>query len=141
MLRDKPRTEGYRDAIASLGPHGITGGTVLDVGCGTGILSMFSATRGGAARVVALDASNIIDDARAIVAANGLEGVVVPVRGLAERVDLTSAISGPAPGASSATAAAAPATGRAATAAPPRVDAIVSEWMGYALLYESMLNR
>jgi protein arginine N-methyltransferase 1 len=43
---------------------------VLDVGCGTGILSMF-ACQAGAKRVFAVDASDILDTARQIVAANG----------------------------------------------------------------------
>lgn len=43
---------------------------MLDVGCGTGILSMF-ACQAGAARVFAVDASDILDTARQIIADNG----------------------------------------------------------------------
>ena len=53
----------FRDAI------------VLDVGCGTGILSLFAA-KSGAARVIAVDASDIADKATKIVQANGLDGVI-----------------------------------------------------------------
>jgi 2-polyprenyl-3-methyl-5-hydroxy-6-metoxy-1,4-benzoquinol methylase len=52
------RTEAYRQAL-ELNPGLLGGARVLDVGCGTGILSMFAA-RGGAAAVVALDGSDRI---------------------------------------------------------------------------------
>ena len=45
---------------------------VLDVGCGTGILSMFAA-RAGASMVVGIDCSNIVDHARTIVQQNNLQ--------------------------------------------------------------------
>jgi 2-polyprenyl-3-methyl-5-hydroxy-6-metoxy-1,4-benzoquinol methylase len=45
--------------------------TVLDVGCGTGILSMFAA-RAGAKQVFAVDRSAMIEHAKAIAAENGL---------------------------------------------------------------------
>ena len=55
MLEDRVRTQAYRDALEK-NPALVGGATVLDVGCGTGILSMFAA-RGGAAKVVAVDGS------------------------------------------------------------------------------------
>ena len=48
---------------------------MLDVGCGTGILSMFCA-RAGAKRVIGVDNSDIIDKARANVFENGLDGQI-----------------------------------------------------------------
>ena len=45
---------------------------VLDVGCGTGILSMFAA-KAGAKKVIGVDCSNIVDHARTIVKANKLD--------------------------------------------------------------------
>ena len=60
---------------------------VLDVGCGTGILSMFAA-RAGARKVYAVDASGITRHASRLVAENGYEGVVDVIRGRVE--DLTS---------------------------------------------------
>jgi len=60
---------------------------VLDVGCGTGILSMFAA-RAGAARVFAVDASAIALKAERNVRDNGLEGVIEVVRGKIEELDL-----------------------------------------------------
>jgi protein arginine N-methyltransferase 3 len=113
MIRDAVRTDAYRDSLLRNGPA-LAGKVVLDVGCGTGILSLFAA-EAGARAVVALDASRIIEDAKAIIAANGKEGVITCVRGKAESFPLPPAAEG-------------------------GVDVIVSEWMGYALHYESMLS-
>lgn len=114
MLRDEVRTGAHAAAIT---PGHFAGKVVLDVGCGTGILSMLAA-RAGAARVIGVDASPaIIDSARVAVAANGLAGAVRLVSGRIEdlsRADLELA------------------EGEA-------VGIVLSEWMGYCLLFESML--
>ena len=70
MLKDTVRTDAYRDFIYE-NKHLFEGKTVLDVGCGTGILSMFCA-RAGAAKVIAVDNSDIIDFARENVYKNGM---------------------------------------------------------------------
>lgn len=109
MLRDTVRTEAYRDFIyknAAIFKDKV----VLDVGCGTGILSMFAA-RAGAKMVIGVDAADIAFKAREIVAANGLSHVVTVLHGKMEEVVLPV----------------------------EKVDIIVSEWMGYFLLFESML--
>ena len=71
MLKDKVRTNAYRWAIEK-NPHLFKDKVVLDVGCGTGILSMFAA-RAGAKRVVGIDCADIVLKAREIVKENGLE--------------------------------------------------------------------
>ncbi|KAJ1835586.1 hypothetical protein LPJ63_000996 [Coemansia sp. RSA 2711] len=110
MLQDKVRTEGYRDFIYN-NRDIFQGKVVLDVGCGTGILSMFAA-RAGAARVIAVDNSDIIHKARANVIENKLDGVITLVKGRIEELELPV----------------------------DQVDIIISEWMGYFLLFEAMLD-
>ncbi|EAQ83906.1 hypothetical protein CHGG_10310 [Chaetomium globosum CBS 148.51] len=109
MIKDTVRTNAYRDFIYA-NKHLFAGKTVLDIGCGTGILSMFCA-RAGAARVIAVDNSAILDKARENVFRNGFADTITCVRGRIEDVVLPV----------------------------DAVDIIVSEWMGYCLLYEAML--
>ncbi|TPX72836.1 hypothetical protein SpCBS45565_g00295 [Spizellomyces sp. 'palustris'] len=110
MLKDEVRTLSYRNAIYQ-NQHLFKDKVVLDVGCGTGILCMFAA-KAGAKLVIGVDMSNIIHQARVIVKDNGFEGKIELIQGKMEEVQLPV----------------------------DKVDIIVSEWMGYALLYESMLN-
>lgn len=53
---------------------------MLDIGCGTGILSMFAA-KAGATKVIAVECSNIVDYARKIIEANRLSDVIEIVKG------------------------------------------------------------
>jgi type I protein arginine methyltransferase len=106
--------------------HLFRGKIVLDVGCGTGILSMFAgiyqpsssslifiiSARAGAAKVYAIECSSIVEQARAIVADNGFSDTIEVIRGKMEDITLPCEY----------------------------VDIIISEWMGYFLLYESMLD-
>ena len=55
MLKDSVRTGSYRNAIIQ-NPHLFKDKVVLDVGCGTGILSMFAA-KAGAKHVVGVRTS------------------------------------------------------------------------------------
>nr|AFK37695.1 unknown [Lotus japonicus] len=88
----------------------IAGKVVVDVGCGAGILSIFCA-QAGAKRVYAVDASDIALQANEVVKANNLSDVIVVLHGRVEDVEINE-----------------------------EVDVIISEWMGYMLLYESMLG-
>ena len=74
MIQDKVRTASYA-AFISKNPALFHNAVVLDVGCGTGILSLFAA-RAGAKRVIAVDASDIAEKAEKIVKANGLNHVI-----------------------------------------------------------------
>jgi len=112
MLKDEVRTLTYRNAIQH-NAHLFKDKVVLDVGCGTGILSMFAA-KAGARRVVAVDMSSIVEHAATIVKANKLDHIITVVKGKVEEVELPEGIE--------------------------KVDIIISEWMGYCLFYESMLQ-
>jgi protein arginine N-methyltransferase 1 len=108
--KDEVRTKSYRDSIYN-NPHLFKDKVVLDVGCGTGILSMFAA-KAGAKHVIGVDMSTIIVKAREIVEVNGLSDKITLLQGKMEEVELPF----------------------------PEVDIIISEWMGYFLLYESMMD-
>ncbi|KAI9013881.1 S-adenosyl-L-methionine-dependent methyltransferase [Phycomyces nitens] len=110
MLKDEVRTLSYRASIYN-NKHLFQDKIVLDVGCGTGILSMFAA-KSGAKHVYGIDMSNIIIQARKIVDDNGLTDKITLIQGKMEDVKLPV----------------------------DKVDIIISEWMGYFLLYESMLD-
>ncbi|KAM8780741.1 protein arginine N-methyltransferase 6 [Rhynchonycteris naso] len=109
MIADRVRTDAYRLGILR-NWAALRGKTVLDVGAGTGILSIFC-VQAGARRVYAVEASAIWQQARDVVRLNGLEDRVHVLPGPVETVEL-----------------------------PEQVDVIVSEWMGYGLLHESMLS-
>jgi protein arginine N-methyltransferase 1 len=108
MLKDTVRTNSYRMAIRD-NPSLFSNAVVLDVGCGTGILSLFAASS-GARKVYGVDNSAMSEYARRIVAANGMSDIVEIIHGTIEE-----------------------------TVLPEQVDVVLSEWMGYCLLYESML--
>lgn len=110
MLKDRIRTMSYRNAILrnkSLFKDKI----VLDVGCGTGVLSMFAA-QAGAKHVYSVDMSSIIEMAQKIIDLNGFSDKITLIRGKLEDLTLPCG----------------------------KVDIIISEWMGYFLLYESMMD-
>lgn len=60
---------------------------MLDVGCGTGVLSMFAA-KAGARKVYAVDASSLIDKARRNAEVNGLADRIEFIRGKVEHLQL-----------------------------------------------------
>uniref|UniRef100_A0A5K3EWX8 type I protein arginine methyltransferase n=1 Tax=Mesocestoides corti TaxID=53468 RepID=A0A5K3EWX8_MESCO len=112
MLKDETRTVTYRNALLH-NRHLVKDKLVLDVGCGTGILCLFAA-KAGAKHVIGIECSNIIDHARDVVKSNGLSHKITLIKGKVEDVSLPDGID--------------------------KVDIIISEWMGYCLFYESMLN-
>lgn len=83
-LADQARVRKFATAIA----QGVKpGDVVIDLGAGTGILGLL-AIRAGARRVYAIDASPVIELARAIAAANGVADRVVFIRERSVRVRL-----------------------------------------------------
>jgi predicted RNA methylase len=134
MLKDRPRTETYRDAIsaaiarvaherraaAELGLLADEPIRMLDVGAGTGILCMCAAAAAKQQQVpiqiVAIEGSRMADVATSLIAQNGFADVVTIVHGAVEDLATLPGCRG------------------------GDVDIIVSEWMGFYLLHESMLN-
>jgi len=112
MLKDEVRTITYRNSMWH-NKHLFKDKIVLDVGCGTGILSMFAA-KAGAKQVIGVDMSSIVEHAKNIVADNNLSDKVTIIRGKVEEISLPEGVD--------------------------KVDIIISEWMGYCLFYESMLD-
>ncbi|KAK8731020.1 hypothetical protein OTU49_007756, partial [Cherax quadricarinatus] len=108
MLTDRIRTESYRDAIMK-NSNLLNGKRVLDLGCGTAILSMFCAKTG--AMVTGVDMSDVIYQAMDIVKENELENTIKLCKGRLEDLDFEH-----------------------------KFDFIISEWMGYFLLFEGMLD-
>ncbi|KAK8942968.1 putative protein arginine N-methyltransferase 3 [Platanthera zijinensis] len=128
MISDKVRTEAYRIAILN-NPSLLNQATIMDVGCGTGILSLFAA-QSGASKVISVEASlKMAAIASQIIKDNGflyeenIKGeesncsrVIDVVQTMVEELDKFRNIP------------------------PHSIDLLVSEWMGYCLLYESMLS-
>eukprot|EP00826_Nyctotherus_ovalis_P047737 TRINITY_DN5534_c0_g1_i5.p1 TRINITY_DN5534_c0_g1~~TRINITY_DN5534_c0_g1_i5.p1 ORF type:complete len:384 (-),score=70.16 TRINITY_DN5534_c0_g1_i5:131-1282(-) len=89
----------------------IEGKVVLNVGCGTGIMAIF-ALRAGAKHVFAVDSTDIANFAKRIIRDNGYEDRVTVIKGKMEEVELPVG----------------------------SVDIILSRWMGYFLLHESLID-
>ena len=75
-LADRPRVEAFELALREIVRPG---DVVLDLAAGTGILS-FLACRAGAARVYAIESTSLVEEGRAVAAANGLADRVRFVR-------------------------------------------------------------
>ncbi|KAH8583644.1 arginine N-methyltransferase [Cryptosporidium sp. chipmunk genotype I] len=133
MILDKVRTDAYYNFITD--PKNSTNlfkdKIVLDVGTGTGILSLFAA-QSGAKMVVAVDAAkDTIKIAEKIAQTNDLGHKIHFICGKFEDLSLfivenkvISISKNDLPPKDS---------------VPFKCDIIISEWMGYCLLYESML--
>ncbi|KAI4382947.1 hypothetical protein MLD38_008838 [Melastoma candidum] len=128
MLSDKIRMEAYSKAILK-NPSLFSDAVVMDVGCGTGILSLFAA-QAGASRVIAVEASEKMAAVACQIAKdngfwkngttdgsdNACRGAVEVIHTMVEDLIDSKKIQ------------------------PHSIDVLVSEWMGYCLLYESMLS-
>ncbi|KAG6428623.1 hypothetical protein SASPL_112876 [Salvia splendens] len=110
MLKDVIRTKTYQNVIYK-NSFLFKDKIVLDVGAGTGILSLFCA-KAGAKHVYAVECSSMASTAEEIVKLNGYSNVVTILKGKIEEIELPVA----------------------------QVDVIISEWMGYFLVYENMLD-
>lgn len=106
MLRDAVRNEGYRRAIAQVVKPG---DVVLDMGAGTGILSIFAA-QAGARKVFAVERTEVAGVARRMVTRNGFDDRIEVLQADLENVNLSE-----------------------------KVDVIISEWMGGFGVDENML--
>jgi len=109
MMQDYIRTSTYQCAILQNAAE-FKDKVVLDVGAGTGILSFF-AVQAGAKKVYAVEASNMAQHAKELVAHNNLSKVIEVKFGKIEEIEL-----------------------------PEKVDIIISEPMGYMLFNERMLE-
>jgi len=109
MLTDTNRMESYYMAFM-LNKEYVKDKVVLDVGAGTGILSLWAA-KAGAKRVYAIEYTSMALNARKLLHANGVDDIVTVFQGDADEIVL-----------------------------PSKVDIVVSEWMGAFLLRESMLD-
>lgn len=105
MLMDFARTDGFRRAIEEVVAPG---DTVIDVGAGSGILGFFAA-RAGAGRVILIDNTAIIEDAKELATVNRLQ----------EKIEFFR-------------------SDAAAFSADVKADLIISEWIGYFLMEEYM---
>lgn len=81
LLSDASRNRAMIDTVVHHSPHR----RVLEVGCGTGLLSCIAA-RAGATRVFAVEATDMFYVARDLVRRNGLEHVVEVIPGMIEDV-------------------------------------------------------
>lgn len=110
MLSDQSRTETYREVVIS-NSASLRNKKVMDLGCGTGIISLFCAQLAQPSVVYAVEASSMAEYTRQLVKQNGCEEVVAVLQGRAEDLEL-----------------------------PEQVDILVSEWMGNCLLFEFMVE-
>eukprot|EP01100_Stratorugosa_tubuloviscum_P002117 TRINITY_DN1484_c1_g2_i2.p1 TRINITY_DN1484_c1_g2~~TRINITY_DN1484_c1_g2_i2.p1 ORF type:complete len:344 (-),score=140.37 TRINITY_DN1484_c1_g2_i2:55-1086(-) len=112
LLKDTERVEIFKKAITQ-NRHLFQNKVVLDVGCGTGILSLFAA-QAGAKEVIAVECSEIITQAQQIITDNNFSHIIRCVRGKIENVDI---------------------------GVPKNsVDIIIADWMGFALFQESLIE-
>lgn len=117
MLRDSPRVETYARALAE-SRSAIEGKIVIDVGSGTGILSMLCAKQCNPKHVYAIEANRYISDlSRMIIDQNGLQDVITVINKPVEEVDFSDWRHD-----------------------GEKASVVISEWMGFYLVHEAMLD-
>lgn len=107
MVADRSRTDAFAAAIAEVVRPG---DVVVDVGAGTGILSLLAA-KAGARRVIGIERSNMALLARELIDRNGLNDKVEIFHGDAQKLKLDEG-----------------------------VDVIISEWLGHMAYVEGMFR-
>ena len=112
MLMDEIRTSAYRNAIIN-NRIDFEGKVVMDVGAGSGILSIFAA-QAGAKKVYAVEGSNMAESAKTLIEANGFGDIIEVIQSKIE--DIPESKIG------------------------KEIDIIVSEPLGTFLLNERMLE-
>eukprot|EP00815_Leptocylindrus_aporus_P012998 CAMPEP_0116073834 /NCGR_PEP_ID=MMETSP0322-20121206/15525_1 /TAXON_ID=163516 /ORGANISM="Leptocylindrus danicus var. apora, Strain B651" /LENGTH=412 /DNA_ID=CAMNT_0003563277 /DNA_START=82 /DNA_END=1320 /DNA_ORIENTATION=+ len=117
MLVDHVRMAAYHSAIAG-NANIFKDKVVMDVGTGSGILAAWAA-KAGARRVYAIEYTDMSKHAETIMKANEVDHIVTVIKGAVEDIELPD---------------------EGFDGGIQCVDIIVSEWMGYFLLRESMLD-
>uniref|UniRef100_A0A8B9WEP2 type I protein arginine methyltransferase n=1 Tax=Bos mutus grunniens TaxID=30521 RepID=A0A8B9WEP2_BOSMU len=110
MLADQPRTTKYHSVILQ-NKESLKDKVILDVGCGTGIISLFCAHYAQPRAVFAVEASEMAQHTGQLVVQNGFADIITVFQQKVEDVVL-----------------------------PEKVDVLVSEWMGTCLLFEFMIE-
>ncbi|XP_027250047.1 protein arginine N-methyltransferase 2 isoform X3 [Cricetulus griseus] len=110
MLADQPRTTKYHNVILQ-NKESLKDKVILDVGCGTGIISLFCAHHARPKAVYAVEASEMAQHTGQLVLQNGFADTITVFQQKVEDVVL-----------------------------PEKVDVLVSEWMGTCLLFEFMIE-
>lgn len=128
MLTDTHRMDSYYTAITANARDVFEGKVVMDVGTGSGILAIWAA-KAGAKKVYAIEYTDMARSARKLVEANGVADVVTVIQGTVEGIELPLKEDGLIPE-----------DNDGGGDSVRVVDVIVSEWMGYVLLRESMLD-
>ncbi|XP_030371995.1 protein arginine N-methyltransferase 1-like [Scaptodrosophila lebanonensis] len=111
-VRDRATMLAFKDAMEH-NAQLFKGSVVLEVGCGSGILSMWAA-RQGAKRVIAVEPSDIAQVARQLVVQNRLDNVIQVFQAKIELLKLPGGLK--------------------------CVDIILSKWMGACLMYNSVIE-
>ena len=109
MLADAPRTGAYHRGI-TLNRSDFEGKTVLDVGAGTGILSLFAA-QAGARKVYALEGTSSAAYARLLAKSNNFQDCIEVIQSRLADLDL-----------------------------PEKVDVVISEPWGFFMFHERMVE-